>query len=360
MTKPLGFFGWLILAVAVARSLAVRSGGLDDVLPSPKGPSSPLPSKPLTATRRQRSGYAVVGSITLLAVAAAVGYWAFSLMPPDRAMPDPTSSLTGELHLSGMSLDELEVSLFALGSDQWVVIVRGHTEMRLAGGGRLSLELFGPQFQVLPCELAEGTIPPEHRRDLDRRAAVIGVCLEGEPEAGAYENGRGWVFTRLQSSRLLAQRQPSGDLVPSGSQVRAVIVLRASASDLGILEDEAAIKVATPMISTDSDDTSRRTAIGYTLSTPRGASMEWSGLTPNEVSSDSVRWSFEGNLTSPVRNLARGHDPRVDVQDQRNIFLAGALAGLAGGALLAALGEGATVLRRARAVHYRSQLGTDE
>lgn len=346
--KPLGAIGWLVLIIVLVKSLGARPWGRDVVLPDRAGPHQP--STPTLAPGGGRSVFAAISAILLLAITAAVGYWAFLLMPPDRALPDPTRSLTGQLDLAGITLDELEMNLFALGNDQWVVVLRGHADENLPNRW-LSLTLEAPKIQLLPCELAERTIPPAHRRDLARRKAVIGTCQDGKPLASTYGNGLGTVYTRLQGSRLVSASQP-GDLVVAGSEVRAVLVVGAAASDMGISENDSTLKVATPMIAVNSRNLSRQSAITITLNTTRGADLEWTGLTPNEVTSDSVRWSFEGNLTSPVRNLARGHDPRIDVQDQRSLFLAGALAGLASGALLAALIEGATALRRARGVGY--------
>lgn len=133
-----------------------------------------------------------------------------------------------------------------------------------------------------------------------------------------------------------------------------LFVIEAERGALGVIDGAGGISVTLPTFKIEPGQRSS-TFVSTTLKSTRAGGLVWTGQAPYRVGTSEVEWRtpLAPTYEQPTV-LSQGADPGAAYIDQRLSFAAGILAGLAGGALLAA-GELALDELRAR----RGQAGAE-
>ncbi len=267
----------------------------------------------------------------LLMIAAGTGWLAWSITPPDRTLLDPVGGLD-VLVDAGLqpNLDSISFSVKSYGDNLYALDVRLHTPRRAtepAGIPAIEVSSIAP----LPCD---GFTQFPHGLE----QVWMGICRREVIAPSSPD----WPKAVVESS-WSAEIETGPIEHPHASHEYAaefVVLAHATSEDVGVVENESDLAVITPRVSLFNENSQDRVSARFTLYSSRGPTLEWTGLSPSGVTKDWASWTWTEDLATVAQSHMHGHDPRLDVQDQHGLFLAGALAGVAGGALIASLEQG--------------------
>ncbi len=254
-----------------------------------------------------------VSSLILLIAGIIAGLSAWVLVPPNRMIPDPSSAATGHVWTKS-PVAELHVGIEHLGSDLWAMRVDAIGEPGF-GSGQVSLEI--QDTTLAPCT------------ELNRSAN--GQFLFKDCEASHFVGTGDSIHAVTDWKRI--------DPETHTYSATFVAAIEASSDRLGIVSFDGGLKSAMPSINVYDEDGSqgRPTEQTFTLWQTAGTMLQWSGLMPQAVMTDHVVWGYAHTNFRPSLIISAGADAAVAAMDQRALFLAGALAGVAGGVLVAAV-----------------------
>jgi hypothetical protein len=125
--------------------------------------------------------------------------------------------------------------------------------------------------------------------------------------------------------------------MPFNTTGRATAKVRVIANDFGYTVNGLNASVAIPQLNYIGHG-SPGVSVLYDL--PGARDYDWSSFPTAFADGDSARWNHQLNASLAPARTAVGINHANQDKDNRNTFLAGALIGLAGGALLAAIQEG--------------------
>lgn len=242
---------------------------------------------------------------------------AWRLMPSSPPYEDFPTSLWGGVYVAS-DVSGVNITVDRFGEDVWGVEVVVYVNTRPRSKPSLGLDY----VSVGSCsDLKTGSALLD-LEDCDKTNSRT-VIQGGFPHAEATTD---WV-------------QAPGEPRTGPASASFLVPVRAPAASLGISETDSDLRISLPFLWAGAVSDTKPVLFNYTLGTSRGTQMDWTGVQPSAVRSDHVLWAYyiQKSVASP--RLVQGHDLARAADDQRRTFVAGALAGIAGGGLIAALGQ---------------------
>ncbi len=303
---------------------------------------------PPTPTKERRWRGLLVALFLLIAAASTFQAWV--LLPPDRALPDPHWGMDLEISVPYPAVvDIADINLRRYAEDVWAmnVILAAPTADRSSEAPKVTITGADP----LPCDRLS-----DFRRY--GTSSLAQSCTDSRISTSVREEKATLTITSRWQVLVdpsppdrptkTRERRPT----PEGRRVAEYTALiRIAPSEIGIEENASDFKMALPTITflTDWPNAVLQARLG--MSTDRDSILKWESLTSGVVPAGVNFWVWTVDPDVPHYGLIRGHDPSVDVADQRSLFLAGGLTGIAASAIFAAAHQIIEVIalrRRAR------------
>ncbi len=295
-------------------------------IPPREGASFGSPGPIERRKRRSRLRIYVPSLVLFLTTCFSVwGTW--MLIPPDRTLNQPLRGLEITLN-SNQEIESAQVLLRRFDKNRWLIGVGFSSKAGSVGNESETLSSEVVQatirgLQLAPCEGFEYAVQVkacERNGAKEVEYKYVGRVIEAEA---------GWIGARLP--------QESGGGV-SGSNVGVSIMVYDSPL-IGVATNSGGSRIALPTLTvmgapknpTDTVD------VVTTVGIEDAYRQEWSGITPVDVEQNAVEWRYTADRNAPGQVMVQGTNRSAIDRDQRLIFAAGILAGLAGGAAIATI-----------------------
>ncbi len=269
----------------------------------------------------------------MVVVALASGVAALALVPRRSVI-----TLREGLHLIGTaSISEGKVTAVSASFSR---LPGNHLEMSI----RVTASLWSPTDKVF-VSLMNGRLGncselPDARRQ-DSCSDSLKESLEELSKSGAPNP---LISIKLQPPLTTQHPRPSSGPVPSPGDWIASIVIADSLDSIGYSSGEEGVRATLPSFDFLSGTTGCDLPFTVTYPEDRAPQLIWSGLVPWRFSTSSATWRYSvGCAEQGHQNVTIGDDPTLPAEDNRRLFMAGALAGISGGALLSAIDKALTV-----------------
>jgi len=266
---------------------------------------------------------------SLLIVAAVLGWSAWHYLPEDQTPPDPGGGVIIELAgTTWETLEAAEVDLFHIQANYWQLAIRLQaSDPEPEPYDALVLR----NVEVAPCEVfsdkqfREG---PYLRDECERTKSRPGYDSDYPIIPLNWTGPYASTFTRPGGSDASIY---VSDIGFGGLPIRAY------PHSIGIVESGSQFVVSLPRITSGGrvfprDEPSHSVPIFFSLATDLGPPRQWTGVAPSFVDETSIGWDYE---STGELSIVRGIDPTIQATDQKSSFIAGSLASLAAGTLIA-------------------------
>lgn len=257
-----------------------------------------------------RSDRLVAFLLVVISGAASCGAW--FLFPRSTDVPDPLRSIEARVTVVDIDRMDVEVSVEPLSSEVSVLTVHLWSDLP-------------PESATAELAMHVRAAPCDELANADRWKNLVDECRRTVKSVLPLRATTRWI--------TLATTDPSRN-----SLAQFIIPLKLSMSQAGVLtRGSDYVKVLMPSIAAEGSMKGRGFRSRFIYWTDVGSRLEWSGLPPAHVSKYWVVWDYPDGPEEFGRNLSRGANPDLAYSDQVRLFLAGALAGVAGGALIGAI-----------------------